>query len=60
MRTLTIWLIWLSPQQQEGRGQLQMSIWKHLTNLDTREQHSLCSYPKTDQTGIEPEQKVRV
>lgn len=35
-----------------------MSIWKHLTNLDAQEQHSLCSYPKIDQTGIEPEQKV--
>lgn len=57
MRTWTIWMIWLSPQQQEGRDQLQMGIWKHLTDLDAREQHSPCSYPKTDQTGIEPDRK---
>lgn len=55
MRTWKIWMkIQLNPRQHEEKGPLQMGTQKHLTDPDAQEQHSLCSYPKTDQTGIEP------
>lgn len=42
----------------EGKGLRQKSIWRCLVSLDVLEQHSLYSYLKTDQIGIEPGKKL--
>lgn len=55
MKTSTTYLkICLFLQGLEEIVLLQMSIWKHLADLDVQAQHSLCFYPKTDQIGKEP------
>jgi len=39
----------------EGKDLLQKDIWKHPTNLDVRELHSLCSCPKSGRIDTGPE-----
>lgn len=45
----------MNPLEVEGIGLLQKNIWKHSTDLDVQEQHSLCFCLETDQTDIGPE-----
>lgn len=55
MKTQKTYLKILSSLQElEERVQLQKGIVKQLIDLGVQEQRNLCSYPKTDQIGIEP------
>lgn len=46
-------------QEVEGKDPRQKGIWKLPTNLGVQGSHNPCFCPETDQTDIEPENKMK-
>ena len=51
---------WMSPQAEEEKGQKQMSILKHSTNLGVLPQHNPYFCPGTDQIDIKPNNRKQM